>query len=139
VNIAFFLSSTGDLIQVADSHIATVIRDPERFGLTPTEIETVYRKYGERIGIEGEARKELILRVISQGWIRLRRYRQHWSVTAERLTPATDKLLRDWAERMLSGVNGCRELDRYMPVRVSTPVGEFRCTIGDLADGTCPR
>jgi len=46
MSAAFFISSTGDLIHVPDSHIATVIRDPERFGLTPAEIETVYKNYG---------------------------------------------------------------------------------------------
>ena len=135
MSIAFFLSETGDLIHVADSHISTVIAEPDRFGLTPAEIETAYRKYGERIGVEGEARRELLLRVISRGWIRIRRYRNYWSVTAESLTPTVRDRLRTWAEKMLSGMDGYQEPDSYMPVKISSSDGEFRCLIGDLADG----
>lgn len=137
MSIAFFLSDQGDLIHVADSHIATVIRDPQRFGLTTAEIEAAYLRHGERIGIEGEARKELLLKVISQGWLRIRRYRNHWSVTAQALAPATQELLRGWAEKMLSGTHGFREQDRYLPVKVSTPEGEVICTMRDFADGSC--
>jgi hypothetical protein len=139
ISVAFFISSTGDLIHVPDSHIATVIRDPERFGLTPAEIETVYKKYGERVGVEGEARRELLLKVINHGWLRIRRYpNKYWSVTAASLTPVVQDRLREWAEKMLSGVDGFKELDRYMPVRISSSDGEFGCLIGDLANGSCP-
>lgn len=137
MSIAFFLSDTGDLIHVADSHIATVIREPQRFGLTTAQIEAAYLRHGERIGIEGEARKELLLKVISQGWLRIRRYRNHWSVTAQALTSATQELLRGWAEKMLSGTHGFREQDRYLPVKVSSSEIEAICAIGDLADGYC--
>jgi len=138
MSIAFFLSDMGDLIYVLDNHIATVIRDPERFGVTPAEIQTVYGKYGERIGVEGEARRKLLIEVIRGGWIRLRRYpNQHWSVTARSLAPTVQALLRGWAEKMLSGTYGFREQDRYLPVKGSTPEGETICTIGDLADGSC--
>jgi hypothetical protein len=138
ISVAFFLSDAGDLIHVADSHIATVIQDPERFGLTSAEIEAEYSKHQEKVGVEGEARRELLLRVIRQGWIRLRRYpNRHWSVTVERFTPAVQELLRDWARKMLSGINGFKEADRYMPVKVSTLDGEFKYSIGDLADALC--
>lgn len=140
MSIAFFLSHDGDLIHVPDNHVGVVIRDPERFGLTREEIEAAYRKHGERIGIEGEARKELLLRIIADGWIRLRRYpNKHWSVTVNTLAPAVQILLRDWAEKMLSGINGFKEPDRYMPVKISASEGEFHSAIGDLAEGTCPR
>jgi hypothetical protein len=60
-----------------------VIADPEKFGLTIEEIRAAYAMHGERIGVEGEARKELLLRIINHGWIRIRRYRDYWSVTAD--------------------------------------------------------
>ena len=135
---AFFLSHTGDLIHVPDNHIGTVIADPERFGLTPTEIENVFKEYGERVGIEGQARRELLLQIISQGWIRIRRYRNYWSVTAPSRAPAVQQILQGWAKTMLSGTDGFKEVDRYMPVRISTVQGESSCTIGDIAEGTCP-
>jgi hypothetical protein len=139
MSIAFFISPTGDLIHVSDCHIATVIADPDLFGLTREEIEAVYKEYGERIGVEGKARREILLRIIADGWIRIRRYRQHWSVTAQGLTASTHKFLCDWARKMLVGVNGFKEADRYMPVRVSTAEGDFHLTIGDLAEEACPQ
>src|SRR5208283_2662899 len=100
-SIAFFLSQTGDLIQVPDSHIATIISDPQRFGLTLEEIQYAYSRHGERIGVEGEARKDLLLRIIADGWIRIRRYpNKHWSITAPSLSSAVQEHLRDWATRM---------------------------------------
>lgn len=138
-SVAFFLSQTGDLIHVPLNHISTVIADPQRFGLTREEIENVYKDYGERVGVEGKARREILLRIIADGWIRIRRYpNRRWSVTANNLTPAVQKLLQGWAGKMLSGINGFREADRYMPVNVSTLEGDSRSTIGDLAEGTCP-
>ena len=134
MSIAFFLSETGDLIHVVDSHISTVIAEPDRFGLTPAEIETAYRKYGERIGVEGEARRELLLRLISQGWIRIRRYRNYWSVTVPSLSPPMWERLQGWAARTLEGIDGFKEADRYMPVRISTTEGETVLMIKDLAD-----
>ena len=137
-SIAFFLSQTGDLIQVPDSHIATVISDPQRFGLSLQEIQDAYSRHGERVGVEGEARKELLLRIVADGWIRIRRYpNRHWSATAPSLTPAVRERLRAWAAEMLFGAGGFKEADRHMPVKISTPEGVTACTIGDLAGGSC--
>ena len=116
-----------------------VISDPKRFGLTKAEIESVYDRHGERMGSESEARKEILLQVNTQGWIRLRRYpNRYWSATAPSLTPAVQEHLRDWAIGILVGIEGFKEPDRYMPVRISTPEREFHSTIGDLANGSCP-
>jgi len=136
-SVAFFLSPSGDLVHVPQNHISTVIADPERFGLTKEEeIQNAYSRHGERIGVEGEARKELLLKVITQGWIRFRRYpNKYWSITAPSLTPAVRELVRQWAEKMLAGTEGFKEPDRYMPVKISTMDGEFHSTIGDLAYG----
>lgn len=137
--IAFFISPTGDLIYVPTSHISTVINDPEMFGLTREEIHETYSRCGEKIGAEGYARRELLLKVIQQGWLGIRGYRQHWSITAPSLSPDIQEHLRDRAAQMLSGITGFQEQDRYMPVRLSTSEGELHCTIKDLANGSRPR
>ena len=138
-SVAFFLSPSGDLIYVPDNHIGVVIRDPQRFGLTGQAIETAYLRHGETVGVEGVAREEILLKVVSRGWIRLRRYpNRYWSITAPFLTPAVQEHMRDWAMRILAGIEGFKEPDRHMPVRVSSLEGEFHSTIGDLAEGSCP-
>ena len=137
MGVAFFLSGSGNLIHVPDNHIGVVIRNPERFGLSSEDVRAAYKKHGERIGIEGEARKELLFRIISQGWIRIRRYKNYWSVSVKSLTPAVQGLLQGWAEKMHTGIDGFKEPDNYMPVKISSSDGESHCTIKEIADGTC--
>ena len=133
MSIAFFISPDGLLIRVPQNHIGTVINDPGRFGLTMNDIQTVYERHGEPMGIEGEARKEILLKIIKDGWIRIRRYRNYWSVTVENLTPASQGLLQDWAEKMHTGIDGFKEPDKHTPVRISTTEGDFHCTIKEIA------
>jgi hypothetical protein len=136
-SVAFFLSQTGDLIHVPDSHIATVIRDPERFGLTREEILAAYETHGEGMGTEGKARKEILLKLIEGGWIRIRRYKGYWSVNAHSFAPPVRKHLQGWVKEMLSSADGFKEVDLYMPVRISISEGEYLFTIKDLAEGSC--
>jgi hypothetical protein len=56
----------------------------------------------------------------------------YWSVTANILSPTVQELLRDWAAQTLEGMDGLREMDRYMPMIVSTSQVEFHYSIGDL-------
>ena len=102
ISVAFFHSPEGHLIHVPLNHISTVIADPDGFGLTTEEIQAVYDIHGEKVGVEGEARKELLLKVITQGWIRIRRCpNQHCSVTANNLTLAVQERFREWVEKMI--------------------------------------
>ncbi len=75
MNEGFFLSPDGVTITLEATHIATVIRQPEKFGLTRTAIDACYRKHREPIGLEGDAREEILLSVIRGGWTRVRNYR----------------------------------------------------------------
>jgi len=139
-SVAFFLSPSGDLVHVPQNHISTVIADPETFRLTKEEIQTVYDRHGEQMGVEGEPRKELLLRIVADGWIRLRRYpNKYWSITALFPSAVVQAHLHDWATQMLFGIDRFKETDPYMPVKVSTSEGESFYTIKDLAEGTCPR
>jgi len=113
---AFFISPGGELIWVNDKHILTVIREPQRFGLTRDEIQAVYRAYGEKPGQEGKASKEILLKLIKKGWIRIRRYPERWKINSSILTPEIRARLSSWAVRILAGVHEFKELDKYMPV-----------------------
>lgn len=136
-SVAFFISPEGHLIHVPLNHISMVIADPEKFGLTIEEIRASYAMHGERIGVEGVARQELLLKIISQGWVRIRRYPNYWSVSAPCLSPSIWERLQNWAEQMLSGTNHFKEAHRDMFMKIRTPEGEIYSTIGDLADGSC--
>ncbi len=137
--LAFFISPMGDLIRVPHNHIRSVIADPETFGLTQQAIENAYDMRGEQIGVEGEARKELLLRIINQDWIRIRRYRSYYSLNSKDLGSWVRKRIQDWAGRMLSGIGYLRENDSYMPVRISTPDSQVVFSINDVAQGHMSR
>jgi len=69
---AFFISPDSKLIPVGRRHINMIISEPEKFGLTREEVEGAYEKYGERLGMENQAREELMLMLMDKGWIRMR-------------------------------------------------------------------
>ena len=135
---AFFLSPQGKLIRVGTSHIAEVIRHPEEFGLSLEEIEQAYQKHGEKLGMEGRARGEILSRIIAKGWIRIREYPDsHWSFTLRRLTSQEKRYLQDFAQQVLSRKGafadaGERRSDPHLAVTVSTPSWDL-LSMTDLA------
>lgn len=64
----------GKLIEVGTYHIADINGNPKTFGLTREYIVDLHKKYNERLGQEGKAREEIMNKVISDGWIRIRQY-----------------------------------------------------------------
>ena len=58
---AFFISPSGEIIYVRTTHIAQVISNPEKFGMSFEAIEKTYQQYGERIGLEGKARTDILI------------------------------------------------------------------------------
>jgi hypothetical protein len=77
---AWWISPAGTIYPVTRSHIAVVIADPGLFGLTRAYIETVYEKHKEPLGWEGKAREEILKGLITQGFIRIRDYKNYLSV-----------------------------------------------------------
>ena len=95
---AFWISPVGKVEGVGTNHISQIIKDPKKFYLTKDEIEKTYEKNGERMGTEGNAREEIILRVLKSGFHRVRRYKNRWSITVNRLDSKTRRQLSKWAE-----------------------------------------
>jgi len=127
-SIGLFISPQGEIVEVAQSHINTVILNPEKFGLTIQQIELAYAEYKEPVGIEGLAPEEILCNLVVQSWIRLRRYikpQEQWSVTVNQLNDRVRLSLHDWAGKMLAGEMGFREDDPHKPV-----------VITELASGT---
>jgi len=119
-SVAFFISPDKQILFVETNHIGSVINDPGRFGFTIQEIKNRYAGYGEPLGVEGGARREILLEVIRNGWIRLRRYpNRFWSITLERFPEGTSARLKNWAWTILEGTHGIREDDPFMPVRIT--------------------
>ena len=94
---AYWISPTGKVTSVTASHIAEVIADPASFKLTLNRIEAIYVRHGERIGLEGYAREQILVDLLRRRWIRIREHRHHWSIQFESASPRTKAHIRAWA------------------------------------------
>lgn len=116
VQAAFFISPTGELINVEVSHIATIIKDPTRFGMTLETIKKTYERFGEKLMVEGSARREILIQMVQEGWTRIRRYPNHfWSIQVNDLNQVRKDWLYGWANVIQAGIWGFREEDPFMP------------------------
>ena len=113
---AFFISPRGELISTgAKTHIDMIINNPEKFGLTKQFIEDTYKEFGEKLGQEGTARSQIIIQLIKQGWIRIRRYaNKMWTIDVNKLDKKVKDRIYDWALKMLDGSGGYKEQDKYI-------------------------
>lgn len=100
-----WVAPSGDFTET-DVHIADILRNPPKFGLTKSYIDDLYDRYGEtqyapdNSPTEGEAREELILTVLQNGWIRYRRYKNYFSVNVWKLDRNTVERLKSWIRAM---------------------------------------
>ncbi|RZU98727.1 hypothetical protein [Spiribacter vilamensis] len=101
---AHWITPDGDQLEVQTSHIASVIADPARFGVTEGWLRSMYAEHGEaeRFGCEGRARAAIIHELVLKGWIRTRRYIRpatYWSLTVDELDDSARRRLREWVGR----------------------------------------
>ena len=127
---ALWISPEGEIYNVEKTHIQMVFDNPERFGLTLKIIESVYDLFNEKYRTEGKAREEIVIMLVHNGWMRVRRYHRpcRWTVNISAAdVPGREKLKR-FARFILS--EGYPEDDEVL---VDTP--ESRCiyTLEELA------
>ncbi len=84
------VGETGNGIQVYEitetNHLHFIIQNPDLFHVPYAEIVALHQKYGERFGIEGKAREQIIRQVAKAGWIRIRHYdgaENYWSIQCD--------------------------------------------------------
>lgn len=104
-NAGMWVSPMGQIISVTNTHIDDIIMYPDKFGVTSDYIKDVYKRFGERVGQEGEAREEIILYVLTRGWIRVRRYKNYWSITLNTLSNSTKKIVRNFVHTLVKAGN----------------------------------
>lgn len=96
INLGLWLSPNGDYIKVGSNHANDIIENPSKFGVTSEFVAQLYKKHNESYSQEGNAREELIKLVLQRQWVRIRNYRNYWSVTVEKLTPKIKENIRNW-------------------------------------------
>lgn len=132
---AFWIFPGNKKILEVSSHHQEVIRSPQIFGETEKSIRETYKKYSERLGLEGKARSEILTRVIQRGFIRIRENKNNWSIQVWEMTDETRNKIYKWAKAVYNQVK-----DRYAPIKV-TEVSKggsiaFTCTFDELASGS---
>lgn len=135
--VAYWISPRGEVLPVATNHIDIVIKHPEKFGLTLRKIQDTYDRHNEPMGMEGNAREEIILELLNKGFIRIRRYKNQYSLNIGRMSKKVKDILFDWANKLLNtGINGMKERDKYMPIRILGFKDNFNkeYTIQDVAN-----
>jgi len=99
IGTGLWISPTGQYNIVKQSHIDDIMNNPSTFGVTAKWVHDLFAKYNEPLGLEGKAREEIILHVLKSGWIRLRNYRNYWSITVHRLDlKQTRSVIKSWLE-----------------------------------------
>lgn len=79
---AFWLKGSM-LYPIGETHISAVLDDPGLFGRELEELVKIFRRHNEKIGLEARARREIILDLVSEGWIRIRHYERpqnYWTI-----------------------------------------------------------
>ena len=119
MSTAFWISPKSEIVRVNTSHINAVICYPNKFGYKLINIKKLYKKHHEKLGVEGNAREEIIRDLVCKGWIRIRRYSKYWSITTGPFTKKQKTVIADWASKILKqGIHGTKEIDKYMAVRI---------------------
>jgi len=123
---AMFISPKGDFIAGDTSHIDMVTSNPRKFGYTIEEIRKIYEKYKERMGVEGRARDEILINIMKQGWIHIRRRPNlYWNVMIGKMNKRTQGFLYDWANKILKGVHGIKERNKDARVNINSVDGRY--------------
>jgi hypothetical protein len=114
---AYWISPTGKVLPVGTLHIDEVIINPVAYSFSREEIEKIYEKYGEPIGLEGKAREEIMRMLLKRGWIRIRYIPRNdlWSIQCFNLRSSQQDYLFRWAEDLTD--NNFR---KYADVRLDT-------------------
>jgi hypothetical protein len=104
----FWVSPKGKVIDTgSQKHIDVVISSPIRFNISKEYIESEHEKYGERIGQEGDARDNILSKILKAGWIRIRARRNFISVQLWEFSRNIIKNLESFAkEGYTSGFDG---------------------------------
>ena len=98
---AYWVNPNGKIIGVDMRHIGYVRDNPQEFKLTHDYIKKVYDKYGERYGIEGKAREEIMVQLMKDGWIRIRNNRNVWTIQVYNLDKRAKDNIWEFAQNLV--------------------------------------
>jgi len=109
---AYWISPDGNIIDIGlQTHIAYIISHPAIFNTTLEKITKLYKKYNEVMPVEGIARHKIIMVLLKQNFIRIRQYKNHWSISLIILDDDTKSRLSQWSEIAMTITNSGQYAD----------------------------
>ena len=118
---AYWILPDGEIIDIQfHTHIEYIIEHPAQFNTTIEKITALYKKYNEVLPVEGIARKKIIMDLLNQYYIRIRQYKNHWSISLVVLDSDTKKRLSKWSELAMTIPNS----GKYADVIIQTIDGQ---------------
>jgi hypothetical protein len=118
--VAYWIDPDGNTTAVETRHINAIIADPARFGLTDKYVRRIYRKHREILGVEGNAREEIMTVVMKRGWIRCRQEVRRsviWKIQCYVLNERATNNILGWIRSMARG----RLITRHTHLTVIDP------------------
>lgn len=59
-----------------------------------------------------------MIALFNQGWVRIRKYKNFWSINVKKFAGQARKYVAQWATKILKGLFGYKEDDPYIPVKI---------------------
>ena len=135
MSVAYWISPKGEIIDVKTKHISSVIDNPKKFGFDRDFIDYIHDFYGEKIGTEGKAREQIMKVLFKDGWIRIRQYKNFWTVNVKRMAGRSKSYLTEWAKKVLKGLFGFKEQDKFIPIKIDQENKPIKSVeLQDIAD-----
>jgi len=106
-DLAYWISPRGEVMEPTMYHIGSIVKKPKKFGESDATVKASFDKYGELVSdnSEGEARNEIIMRVMQRGFIRIRKHNlrrmQKWVVELWNMNNRKAAFISNWARWMI--------------------------------------
>ena len=100
---AYWISPDNFVIPLPDTHIELIITNPEKFGISKDYVSKIYKKHKEPMGVEGNARNEIMTDLVHQGWIRMRLHPREmvWVAQVPKLDTVIGRRIESWSQGMI--------------------------------------
>ena len=80
MNIGFWCKDNKVIDISYNKHIHYVLEHLSEFNLTEAYVKKIFKKHNEGRRVEGKAREEIIKELSKDGWVRVRKYNEYWSI-----------------------------------------------------------
>ena len=100
---AYWISPKGEMSEPTPRHIGAIIANPEFFGETAQTIRATFEDHGETISdtMEGQAREEIMIRVMHRGYIRIREVKRNYTIQVNKTDSKIKENIWEWARALL--------------------------------------